>query len=208
MFVGTVARRAAAWRRHCQMTRLEYRREGRARAREQDPLHMAGCMLYWAEGSKSRNQVQFANSDLNMVRFFCDFLRTSLEVRREDMTLRLNVYTDNGLTLREIEDYWLEALGLPRAALRRHTLNRPPTSSSGKKADRLPYGVCSIRLLKSTCLVQHIYGAIQEYAGFDEPRWLDGPPSRKTKQPPSSPGEAFKAYARRPNGSKAIFRGR
>jgi hypothetical protein len=27
-------------------------------------------------------------------------------------------------------------------------------------------------------LVQHIYGAIQEYAGFDEPRWLDGPPRK------------------------------
>ena len=24
-------------------------------------------------------------------------------------------------------------------------------------------------------LVQHIYGAIQEYGGFEEPRWLDGP---------------------------------
>jgi DNA-binding transcriptional MerR regulator len=25
-------------------------------------------------------------------------------------------------------------------------------------------------------ILQQIYGAIQEYAGFDEPRWLDGPP--------------------------------
>ena len=24
-----------------------------------------------------------------------------------------------------------------------------------------------------TSVVQHVYGAIQEYAGFDEPRWLD-----------------------------------
>ena len=83
---------------------------------------MAGCMLYWAEGSKGRNQVHFANSDLNMVKFFCDFLRTSLGVRSEDMTLRLNVYTGNGLSLREIEEYWLNALDLPRTALRGHTL--------------------------------------------------------------------------------------
>jgi hypothetical protein len=27
--------------------------------------------------------------------------------------------------------------------------------------------------LGSTQIVQHIYGAIQEYAGFEEPRWLD-----------------------------------
>ncbi len=136
-------------------------------------------MLYWAEGSKGRNQLHFANSDLNMVRFYCDFLRASLGVQGEDMTLRLNVYTGNGLTLREIEDHWLEALELPRTALRGHTVNHTPTSSSGKKTNRLPYGVCSIRVLKSTRLVQHVFGAIQEYAGFEEPRWLDGPPRRR-----------------------------
>jgi hypothetical protein len=145
-------------------------------------MHMAGCMLYWAEGSKGRNQAHFANSDLNMVKFFCDFVRTSLGVRRDDITLRLNVYTGNGLTLREIEDYWLNALDLPRTALRGHTLNHTPTSSSGKKRNRLPYGVCSIRLLRSTRLVQHIFGAIQEYAAFDEPRWLDGPPRRRRRK--------------------------
>lgn len=90
--------------------------------------------------------------------------------------MRLNVYTSNGLSLAEIEDYWLKTLQLPGICLRGHTLNHTPTSSSGMKRNRLPYGVCSVRLLRSTRIVQHIYGAIQEYAGFDEPRWLDGPP--------------------------------
>jgi hypothetical protein len=31
----------------------------------------------------------------------------------------------------------------------------------------------------STAIVQHIYGAIQEYGGFDEPRWLDCAPRAK-----------------------------
>jgi hypothetical protein len=137
---------------------------------------MAGCLLYWAEGSKSRNTVCFANSDINMVRFFAEFLRGSLAVQTKDMTIRLNVYTGNGLSVREIEDHWLEALNLPRTALRGHSLNHTPTSSSGQKKNRLPYGVCSLSILKSTRIVQHIYGAIQEYARFEEPRWLDGPP--------------------------------
>jgi Helix-turn-helix domain of resolvase len=171
-----VARRAAAWRRRSQAKRLDYQQEGRAQARKRDPLHMAGCLLYWAEGSKSRNTVCFANSDVNMVRFFVEFLRESLCVQSEEMTLRLNAYTGNGLSVREIENHWLDALQLPRTALRGHTLNHTPTSSSGRKKSRLPYGVCSLSVLKSTQLVQHIYGAIQEYAEFAEPRWLDGPP--------------------------------
>jgi hypothetical protein len=138
-------------------------------------------MLYWAEGTKSRNTVSLANSDVNMVRFFARFLRESLGVRPEEMTIRLNVYTGNGLSVSEIEDHWLNALDLPRAVLRGHTLNHPPTSSSGQKTNRLPYGVCSLTVLRSTRLVQHIYGAIQEYAGFEEPRWLDGPPVKNRR---------------------------
>jgi hypothetical protein len=115
-----VTRRAAAWRQRAQARRLEYQVEGRARAQEGDPLHMAGCLLYWAEGRKSRNTLTFANSDVNMVRFFAGFLRESLGVQSEEITLRLNVYTGNGLSVPEIEDHWLDALSLTRTALRGH----------------------------------------------------------------------------------------
>ena len=117
----------------------------------------------------------FANSDRAMVVFFCRFLRQSLGVAREEVTVRLNVYTSNGLTLREIEDHWLWALDLPRTSLRKHSLNHQPTSSSGRRRNKLPYGVCTVSVRRSTALVQHIYGAIQEYGDFEEPRWLDGP---------------------------------
>jgi hypothetical protein len=54
------------------------RREARAMAQEEgqmlanngDRLFVAGCMLYWAEGGKGRNQVKFVNSDPEMVRVF------------------------------------------------------------------------------------------------------------------------------------------
>ena len=51
-------------------------------------------------------------------------------------------------------------------------LNHMPTSSSGRARNKLPYGVVTLNV-HSTWMVQHIYGAIQEYAGFDEPAWLD-----------------------------------
>jgi transcriptional regulator with XRE-family HTH domain len=166
-----VGRRARAWSERNRRRRRSFQEDGRRRARERDPLHIAGCLLYWAEGSKSRNGLKFANSDLNMVRLFWRFLRTSLQIEPERITLRLNVYTNNGLSVREIEDFWLSALELPRSCLRKHSLNHYPTSSSGKRKRKLPYGVCTL-CLYDTRVVQHIYGAIQEYAGFDEPRWL------------------------------------
>jgi hypothetical protein len=117
------------------------------------------------------------------VRFFVRSLRNCLGVRPEDLRIRLNVYLGNGLALAEIEDHWLEALEAPRSCLRGHTLNNYPTSSSGQKKS-LPYGVCSLRVASSTRLVQHIYGAIQEYVGFEEPRWLDGPPRKAQEEAP------------------------
>lgn len=176
--------RAAVWSGINRRRRLAYQREGRARALEGDSFHEAGCMLYWAEGSKEPNSITFANSDVHMLRFFRNFLTTCLGVHPGKMTIRLNVYTTNGLSIKEIEQYWLNALDLPATALRVHSIDSQPTSSSGQKKNRLPYGVCTLRVY-STRLVQHIFGAIQEYAGFDEPRWLKTRPSNRRAGSPS-----------------------
>jgi hypothetical protein len=165
--------RGDAWRDLNREKRRLYQEDGRRRARLREPTHLAGCMLYWAEGSKGRNSVVLTNSDPHMLGFFARFLRGTMGVEDADLAIRLNVYLGNGLSLEEIESYWLEVLRLPRTSLRKHSINHFPTSSSGKKRT-LPYGVCTLRVRRSTRLVQHIYGAIQEYAGFEEPRWLDG----------------------------------
>lgn len=174
-----VARRAAAWREKNRARRRGFQDAGRARARLGESVHMALCMLYWAEGSKARNTVQLVNSDAHMIRFFRDAITECFGAGPDRFALRLNVYLGNGLAVRQIEDHWLQVLDLPRSCLREHQLNHFPTSSSGQKRNRLPYGVGSLRVSRSTEIVQHIYGAIQEYGDFDEPRWLDGPPRRQ-----------------------------
>jgi hypothetical protein len=46
----------------------------------------------------------------------------------------------------------------------------------GLRADHYTTGPVAhgIRQLPHLIRCIHIYGAIQEYAGFEEPRWLDG----------------------------------
>jgi hypothetical protein len=128
-------------------------------------------MLYWAEGSKNRNTVKLANSDPRMVAMFSRFLTRSLGIPPDRIRLTVNVYTGNGLSVEHIEAHWLRAAGLTPDCVRKHTLNHMPTSSSGRAKNKLPYGVCTLRV-NSTHAVQHIYGAIQEYGGFHEPAWL------------------------------------
>ena len=167
-----VRRRAVAWAARCRAKRIGFQEEGREAARRGDPLHRTGCMLYWAEGAKSRNIIKFVNSDPNMISVFRRFLIESLKVDAKRICFSINVYTNNGLGIAEIEDHWLGILDLPRACARKHTLNHMPTSSSGRARNKLRYGVCTL-VVHNTRLVQHIHGAIQEYVGFEEPGWAD-----------------------------------
>ena len=142
----------------------------REEARRGDPLHRAGCMLYWGEGSKARNCVQFVNSDARMIRYFMHFLAECYGVTADQYCFKVNCHLNNGLTLDEIESHWLDLLGLPRSSLRKATVNNPSSASKRMKRN-LPHGTASLTL-HSTAIVQSIYGAIQEYGGFDEPAWL------------------------------------
>jgi hypothetical protein len=157
-----VRRRAESWAARCRSARLASQEDGRRAAREGDPLHQAGCMLYWAEGAKRRNTIQFTNSDPHMLAFFRRFLVEAMAIEFDEIAMSINVYTKNGMAIEEIERYWPTYWSFPRA----------PSGSSGRARNKLPYGVVTLNV-HSTWMVQHIYGAIQEYAGFDEPAWLD-----------------------------------
>ena len=151
--------------------RVAAQRSGVRLAHAGDPLHQMGCMLYWAEGARSRNHLEFTNSDPEMVDLFVHFLRRCYGVANERIALRVNVHLDNGLTLEEIETWWLRRLGLPRGSLRRALVNRPSRASQRKRRT-LPYGTVRV-VVSSTALVQSVFGAIQTYAALQRPGWLD-----------------------------------
>jgi transcriptional regulator with XRE-family HTH domain len=151
--------------------RARSQEHGRQLARRGDPLVLAGCMLYWAEGDKSRNSVRMSNSDPEVLRVFIRFLRNCYGA--EDCRLRASCYlfTDHVARQSEIEQFWLDALDLPRASLGTSIVNVYSKYSQKKRRNKLPYGTCKL-VYNDTHTVQSIYGAIQEYAGFDRPEWL------------------------------------
>ncbi len=154
--------------------RRQAQAEGRTKAREKNWLHIAGCMLYWGEGRKERNFVSLINSDPHLLRFFIKFLHECFKIKGSNIAVRINCYTNNGLSQREIEEFWLHTLELPQSSLRKTTVNRRPKSSQQKAATqrKLLYGVCTLEI-GNTHIAQHIYGAIQEYANFENKAWLD-----------------------------------
>jgi transcriptional regulator with XRE-family HTH domain len=168
-------RQLSGWReaaaRHRE-ERTRFQEEGRRRARDGDPSFIAGCMLYWAEGTKDRNQLQFANSDAAMGRFFVKFLLRYFDLPVEHIKITCHLYADHVERQREVEQHWLAELGLPESSLRKSVINRYSKYSKRKRAGMLPFGTCRI-VVSRTRVVQTIFGAVQEIGGFERPAWLE-----------------------------------
>lgn len=158
--------------RSARLVREAAQESGRTRAAGVDALHMQGCMLYWAEGSKGRNVAALTNSDPELLALFVRFLRDCYELPDSRLALSINCHLGNGLELNEIEAWWMQRLGLPRSCLRAATVNVPSSASRGRRGHVLPLGTARVSAY-SVVVIQSIYGAIQEYAGFDRPEWLD-----------------------------------
>jgi hypothetical protein len=156
----------------CREIRRAAQQHGRERARAGDPTFVAGCMLYWAEGSKRRNTVTFTNADPDLVDLFLRFLRMHYGVTDDRVAFSVNCFVQNGLTVEAIQDWWLDRLVLPTLCLRTPAVNRISSASKRLKGHILPYGTARV-VVHSTFIVQSIYGAIQEHAGIDRPEWLD-----------------------------------
>lgn len=149
--------------------RFGYQTEGRLRARQNPtPLHLMGCMLYWAEGAKGRNEVAFVNSDPEMILIFCRFLKEELHLPSEMIILQVTSHSKDIEVNRKQNHYWLHLLDLPLSCLRKtvHKEGNPRV-----RHNVLENGICRIAVRKSEVL-QHIFGAIQEYAGIEKPEWL------------------------------------
>lgn len=152
--------------------RRTYQEEGRATAKRGEALHVAGAMLYWAEGDKgSKNCARISNSDPEVLRLFARFLRAYFDVSDEKLRVTCHLFADHIERQTEIEQYWLDVVNLPHACLCKSFVNVYSKYSQKKRRNKLPHGTCRITVY-STEIVQSIYGAIQEYGGFERPEWL------------------------------------
>ena len=106
-----------------------------------DPLFIAGLMLYWGEGDKKieNGQVSLSNSDPHLVRLFYLFLVKALGVSPERITLSLILYPD--LVDSVQKNMWSKITKIPLSNFRGSTVikGRHPTK-------RNSYGVCIIRV--------------------------------------------------------------
>ena len=137
-------------------------------------LHVAGCMLYWAEGERTRNAVaihQFGSRDGAFLRV--SFYKTYFDAAGRRDQNHVQPVRGSVERQREIE----QLLARCRATVdtchfASRTVNVYSKYSKKKRINKLPYGTVRVTVCR-TRVVQSIFGAIQEYAGFEREAWLE-----------------------------------
>lgn len=143
---------------------------GKQRAKTGDQLFIAGCMLYWGEGTKSRNLMAISNSDPEVLRFFLKFAKECFNVPQEKIRISIQCYNDKH-SVEDIEEYWQKTLELPKSSFTKTILNHVSSYSKNKRCGICHYGTVQIRI-SGVQFIQQVYGGIQSFAGFDKPEWV------------------------------------
>jgi len=105
---------------------------------------IAGIALYWADGTKSNEDVRFTNSDPQQVRFMMNWFRECCGVPDECFRIGLHLYPD--IDPDEAIQYWAEITGLPPKQFYRPQVDRR-LNKRQKKHGQLPFGTVQIRVV-------------------------------------------------------------
>jgi hypothetical protein len=157
---------AAINRQKAYKQRILYQELGRSKAQEGNFLHLIGCILYWGEGAKDRVHLRFINTDPYMLKLFMQFLREQLQVEEGLVSLQVFYHTKDESEIARIRQYWMDWLELPQDT----HINMQLKIGTTSRKKRYLNGICAIDLNR-TEILQHIYGAIQEYIGFEHQSW-------------------------------------
>lgn len=113
------------------------------------------CAIYWGEGSKGKNAVQVSNCDPIMIALFAKWFTNN----GYDYSFRVQYYGENGLTEKEIVNWWKNEAQLKENCFRKFTICKINRASQKKKIGKLPYGTGYIYVGR-TELLYNIFGGI------------------------------------------------
>lgn len=98
-------------------------------------------MLYWAEGSKGRGQVTFANTSPELARLYITLLRQCYKIDENKFQIRLHLHYYH--PIKETRKYWSELLNIPVSKFGKIYIKK--RGNSGKRFRKNFFGICFIR---------------------------------------------------------------
>ncbi len=132
----------------------------------QHELFLMGVMLYWAEGSKSKQHnisqgIIFSNSDAYMNKIFLLWLKKCIKITIERITFDIYIHESSHDRLSKVKKYWASKTGFPLSNFDKIYLKKDKTNTKRKNVGNEYYGLLRIKVKKSTNLNRRISAWIE-----------------------------------------------
>jgi hypothetical protein len=121
-----------------------------------DAVWLAGVVLYWAEGAKSRNALEMANTDPRALRFFVNWVRRYLS---SDAEFSIQMHLHEGNDEAAAANYWKRETGLDDARFHR-TFIKP--RGTGHRKNHLEHGICKVRVRRCADMWNRLMAWVEE----------------------------------------------
>jgi len=127
-------------------------------------LWLIGTALYWAEGTKQKEnnpsqKVRFNNSDPRMIKLFLKWLTKICSIPLKD--LNFEIYIHETANIEEAKKYWSNVLNLPITKFQKVRLKRHKIKTNRKNINKNYYGLLAISVKQSTNLNRKIMGWVE-----------------------------------------------
>lgn len=74
---------------------------------------LIGTALYWAEGTKRGQRVDFCNSDPNLIKFMVSWFKEHFDIKNNEFRIQLGINEDHFHREEEVKNYWSKITGIP-----------------------------------------------------------------------------------------------
>lgn len=129
-------------------------------------LWMIGIALYWAEGSKEKEEngvvrsspVALGNSDPYLIKVFLKWLFVVCNVPRSDIVFRILLHKNSRHRLFKVKKYWSDVTGFHEKDFQRVTWKKHSPKTNRKNIGNNYFGLLEVRVRRSTNFNRKIAG--------------------------------------------------
>lgn len=135
-------------------------------------LWLCGIMLYWAEGTKEKEDrpgvgIQFSNSDPRMIKLFVKWLREIIKISSKEIIYELYVHKDRKEILPNIKKFWSRKLRVDMDKLRTYFKSEKRKKVKIYKVDFYT-GLIKVKVRESSELNRRVDGWVRAIAKYWE----------------------------------------
>lgn len=135
---------------------------------------IAGLALYWGEGSKKTQEVEFCNSDPKMIKFLIDWLFYFFEIDKSRIKCKLGINESHRKRELLVKNFWSKEIDIPSTQFLKTNFKKTANKKVYANFDQ-HYGVLTISILKPTITYHKIIGLIEALYTVEQEKYKNMP---------------------------------